>query len=96
MREVFTGAFRIGNAFGRIDMPADRLAVVFQLHCDVAVHGALVKPVVADGVIAVEFEMNEVDDESVAGLGAFDVERPGLRIAAKDSLDAVPIASAGV
>src|SRR5580698_10653044 len=77
-------------------MPADRLAVVLQLHSDVAVHGAIIEPVVADGVVAVEFEMNEVNDQSVARLGAFDIERPGLRIAAKDSLDAIHIASAGV
>ncbi len=96
MREAFAGALGIRYAFGRVEMPADRLAVVLELDGDVVVRGAVDEPVVADGVVAVELEMDEVDDERVAGLGALNVEGPGFGVTALDALDAVHVGAARV
>ncbi len=52
--------------------------------------------VVADGVVAVELEMNEVDDESVSGLRALNVEGTRLGVAAEDAPDALLVGAAGI
>ena len=45
---------------------------------------------------AIRFDLREADDQHVAGLGAFDVEGSGLRIAARRHRLAVPVRAAGI
>src|SRR5277367_6377424 len=77
-------------------MPADGFAGVFHFDGETGAEHAADEVVVADGVIAVEFEVDEVDDERVSGLRTLDVEGPGLGIAAEDAPDAFLVGAAGV
>ena len=77
-------------------MPADGLASVFHFDGKAGADYAADEIVVADGVVAVELEMNEVDDESVSGLRALNVEGTRLGVAAEDAPDAFLVGAACV
>ena len=94
--EVVGGFFGGGCTGGAIEMPADAFADIFHLDGQTAVEGALVHAVVADGPVAVEGELLDVDDEDVAGHGSGDEKGAGLRVAAEGALGAAEVVAAGV
>ena len=77
-------------------MPADGLAGVFHFDGETGAECAADEVVVADGVVAVELEVVEVDDERVSGLCTLDVEGAGFGIAAHHATDAFLVGAAGV
>jgi len=96
VREAGGGIDGGGEVLLGVEMPADGLAILAGHDGERRVERALDEVVVGDGVVAVDLEVNDVDDERVAGHGGLDVEGPGLGIASTDAPDAVLIRASGV
>ena len=94
--EVFGRRVGSGGAFGKVKMPADGFAVVAGLDGEVGREGGLDDGIVAAGVVAVEAEAVEMDDEGVAGHGSLNVEGAGFGVASGGAADAVFVYAAGV
>src|ERR1700733_15746754 len=77
-------------------MPADGLAGVFHFDGEAGAEYAADEVVVADGVVAIEFEANEMDDERVSGLRALNIEGAGFWISAEDAPYAFFVSAPGV
>ena len=93
---MFARLFRGRGPVGQVEMPADCLAVIAGLDGKVAVETAIDDVVVTLGPVAVEFEVHNMYDEGVAGVGAGDIKGPGFRVATDDAADAMFVLTSGI
>src|SRR5215831_8589423 len=80
----------------QIKMPAHRLASILHLYCHIAIEGTVDYAVITDGIIAVQSDAREMNNQRIARPRALDKKRTRLWIAAERTPDAPFVGPAGI